>query len=116
MYGIVLYRGVYFGFYDSFRPMASNHFFSRFMLGYGVSLLAGLIAYPLSTISRRLILDAGNTSLKYSSVLQCARSIMKEKGIRGMWAGAGVNILHGITGSLSLILYDAVFRPIFYRK
>jgi solute carrier family 25 (adenine nucleotide translocator) protein 4/5/6/31 len=49
--GIVLYRGTYFGLYDSLRPLVpQNNFLASFLMGWGVTIIAGLATYPLDTI------------------------------------------------------------------
>ena len=64
--GIVVYRGCYFGFYDSLKPILLGDDASialSFMLGYGVTVASGLISYPVDTIRRRMMM----TSVRLSS-------------------------------------------------
>merc|ERR1719225_2623306 len=54
--GIVVYRGCYFGFYDTLKPMLLGEdagLLSSFLLGYAVTVTAGLCSYPIDTIRRR---------------------------------------------------------------
>ncbi len=51
--GVVLYRGAYFGLYDTFSDvdlMKRAGFFGKFALGYAVTVIAGLVSYPFDTI------------------------------------------------------------------
>jgi len=53
--GIVVYRGLYFGVYDSLKPVVlvgalEGSFLASFFLGWGVTVGAGLASYPLDTI------------------------------------------------------------------
>merc|ERR1711976_763062 len=50
--GIFVYRGFYFGLFDSFRLMLGNNasFLMTFALGYTVTVVAGLLSYPVDTI------------------------------------------------------------------
>merc|ERR1711972_490424 len=47
--GIVVYRGCYFGFYDTLKPVLLGDdagLASSFVLGYVVTVVSGLISYP----------------------------------------------------------------------
>merc|ERR1719325_468040 len=57
--GIIVYRGCYFGFYDTLKPMILGDDASlllSFCLGYGVTVAAGLASYPIDTIRRRMMM------------------------------------------------------------
>ena len=74
--GIVIYRGLYFGLFDTINPMMpkalKDNFYSNFAIGYGVTVLAGLASYPIDTIRRRMMMTSGE-AVKYSGSLDCAR-------------------------------------------
>ena len=66
--GIVVYRGLYFGMYDSFKPVVlvgplEGNFLASFLLGWGVTTGAGIASYPLDTIRRRMMMTSGEVSL-----------------------------------------------------
>merc|ERR1711907_855620 len=108
--GIIVYRGCYFGFYDSTKPMLltgsmADNFFLNFCLGYAVTVAAGLASYPLDTIRRRMMMTSGE-AVKYSSSLQCARVIMANEGMKSFFKGAGANILRGVAGAGVLAGFD----------
>ena len=51
--GIFIYRGMYFGLYDSLKPILLGDdasVFLSFFLGWGVTVTAGLMSYPIDTI------------------------------------------------------------------
>ena len=51
--GIFIYRGMYFGLYDSLKPILLGEnasVFLSFFLGWGVTVTAGLMSYPIDTI------------------------------------------------------------------
>jgi solute carrier family 25 (adenine nucleotide translocator) protein 4/5/6/31 len=55
--GIIVYRGLYFGLYDSLKPVVlvgplQGSFLASFGLGWGVTIIAGLASYPLDTLRR----------------------------------------------------------------
>merc|ERR1712227_476950 len=81
--GIFIYRGLYFGLYDSLKPILlpkDAGFFISFALGYAITVLASLGSYPIDTVRRRM-------------------SMMK---------GAGANILRGAAGAGVLAGFDSV--------
>jgi len=64
--GIIVYRGLYFGLYDSLKPVVlvgqlQGSFIASFLLGWGVTTGAGLASYPLDTIRRRMMMTSGGT-------------------------------------------------------
>merc|ERR1712061_923064 len=57
--GIFIYRGMYFGLYDSLKPLLLGdkpNAFLSFILGWGVTTVAGLGGYPIDTIRRRMMM------------------------------------------------------------
>ncbi|EGD78898.1 ADP/ATP translocator [Salpingoeca rosetta] len=109
--GIIVYRGFYFGLYDSLKPLLSEslqkNFMATFALGYGVTVLAGLASYPVDTIRRRMMMTSGE-AVKYKNSLDCAVQIMKAEGAGSFFKGAGANILRGIAGAGVLAGFDKV--------
>lgn len=108
--GIVVYRGCYFGFYDSLRPVVltgplQGSFIASFFLGWAVTIVAGLASYPLDTIRRRMMMTSGE-AVKYTSSFQCARVIYAKEGTKSFFKGAGANILRGIAGAGVLSGFD----------
>ena len=62
--GIVVYRGLYFGMYDSIKPVLlvgplEGNFLASFLLGWSVTTGAGIASYPLDTIRRRMMMTSG---------------------------------------------------------
>jgi solute carrier family 25 (adenine nucleotide translocator) protein 4/5/6/31 len=111
--GIVVYRGAYFGLYDtiSAQPeMRKLGFFGKFMLGYAVTTVAGLAAYPLDTIRRRMMMTSGKAGkgevAKYKNSIHATQIILKEKGVGAFFKGAGSNVLRGLAGALVLVGFD----------
>jgi len=107
--GIFIYRGLYFGLYDSVKPMLGEDpsFLFRFMLGYSVTVSAGLASYPIDTIRRRMMMTSG-TGVNYKSSMDCGMQIVKNEGVGSLFKGAGANILRGIGGSLVISGFDKV--------
>jgi len=107
--GIVVYRGCYFGFYDSLKPMLGaqyqDNFLATFALGWIVTISAGLASYPLDTIRRRMMMTSGE-KVKYKSSLDCGMQVIKAEGVKSLFKGAGANILRGIAGAGVLAGFD----------
>jgi len=107
--GIVVYRGFYFGIFDTVRPLLHGYdnFAAKFALGYSVTVLSGLISYPLDTIRRRMMMTSGE-AVKYSGSFDCAVQIMKAEGFMSFFKGAGANILRGLAGAGVLAGFDSL--------
>lgn len=108
--GIFVYRGFYFGLYDTIMPFfpEDTGVFIRFCVGYCVTVLAGLASYPIDTIRRRMMMTSGNAALQYSSSFACAAAIMRDEGFTSYFKGAGANILRGVAGAGVLAGFDKV--------
>merc|ERR1711972_805576 len=107
--GIVVYRGFYFGLYDTISPLMGGDasFVFKFCLGYAVTVSAGLLSYPIDTIRRRMMMTSG-AAVKYNGSLYCTMQILKTDGITAFFKGAGANILRGMAGAGVLAGFDVV--------
>lgn len=106
--GIIVYRGFYFGLYDTLRPMLLPEdagMASLFVLGYAVTVSAGIMSYPIDTIRRRMMMTSG-AAVKYNGSLDCAKQIMAAEGVGSFFKGAGANILRGCAGAGVLAGFD----------
>ncbi|CAI7600960.1 unnamed protein product [Penicillium bialowiezense] len=108
--GIVVYRGLYFGMYDSIKPVLlvgplEGSFLASFLLGWTVTTGAGVASYPLDTVRRRMMMTSGE-AVKYSSSMDAARQIIAKEGVKSLFKGAGANILRGVAGAGVLSIYD----------
>lgn len=117
--GIVIYRGLYFGIFDSIKPILPKNLkdslFANFLLGWGVTVGAGLASYPIDTIRRRMMMTSGEGE-KYSGSIDCARKILANEGWKSFFKGAAANILRGVAGAGVLALYDKLQVLVFGRK
>jgi len=111
--GIFVYRGLYFGLYDTVRPMfpETTGVFTSFILGYGVTVSAGIMSYPIDTIRRRMMMTSGQ-AVKYSGSLDAARHILVNEGVTSFFKGAGANVLRGMAGAGTLAGFDE-FKKIY---
>src|ERR1700753_2621393 len=95
--GIVVYRGLYFGMYDSIKPVVlvgslEGNFLASFLLGWTVTTGAGVASYPLDTVRRRMMMTSGE-AVKYKGSFDAFGQILAKEGVRSLFKGAGANIL-----------------------
>jgi len=115
--GIVVYRGLYFGMYDSIKPVVlvgplEGNFLASFALGWAVTTGAGLASYPLDTIRRRMMMTSG-AKVHYANMMDAGRQIIAAEGVKSLFKGAGANILRGVAGAGVLSLYDKMQELMF---
>jgi len=106
--GIVVYRGCYFGFYDTLKPIVlgeNPNLMASFLLGYVVTISSGLVSYPIDTIRRRMMMTSGE-AVKYKGSIDCTKQIIANEGFMSMMKGAGANILRGVAGAGVLSGFD----------
>ncbi|CAI9268533.1 unnamed protein product [Lactuca saligna] len=118
--GIIVYRGLYFGMYDSLKPVLltgslQDSFFASFGLGWVITIGAGLASYPIDTVRRRMMMTSGE-AVKYKSSLDAFSQIIKKEGSKSLFKGAGANILRAVAGAGVLAGYDKLQVIVFGKK
>jgi len=106
--GIFIYRGMYFGMFDTLKPLLlgdTPNVGLSFLLGWAVTITAGLMSYPIDTIRRRMMMTSGG-GVKYKGSIDCGIQILKNEGFMSMMKGAGANILRGVAGAGVLAGFD----------
>jgi len=106
--GIFIYRGMYFGMFDTLKPILvgdGGNVGLSFLLGWGVTVTAGLMSYPIDTIRRRMMMTSGGGA-KYKGSIDCGTQILKNEGFMSMMKGAGANVLRGVAGAGVLAGFD----------
>ncbi|KAG7368776.1 mitochondrial carrier protein [Nitzschia inconspicua] len=117
--GSVVYRLLYLGGYDAMKNEwqfwqaqpgsgASMKWTERMFLAQFVSLSAGTICYPIDSVRRRMMMQAGKPLQEqlYHNSLQCFQHVWKSEGARGFFLGFGPNVFRSIGGALALVAYD----------
>eukprot|EP00850_Spirogloea_muscicola_P023228 SM000340S12918 [mRNA] locus=s340:61511:63739:+ [translate_table: standard] len=117
--GIIVYRGLYFGMYDSLKPVVltgnlEGSFLASFLLGWGITIGAGLASYPIDTVRRRMMMTSGQ-AVKYKSSMDAFSQIMAKEGVSSLFKGAGANILRAVAGAGVLAGYDQL-QLLFFGK
>lgn len=115
--GIIPYRGVYFGLYDSLsgiNPLKKEKgilgLASKFVIAQFTAISAGYASYPFDTVRRRLQMQSEKPKSEwlYSGTVDCFSKIMKEEGVAAMFKGAGANALRTVGSALVLVLYGEI--------
>ncbi|XP_073054919.1 ADP,ATP carrier protein, mitochondrial-like [Primulina eburnea] len=118
--GIIVYRGLYFGMYDSLKPVVltgslQDSFFASFALGWLITNGAGLASYPIDTVRRRMMMTSGE-AVKYKSSMDAFAQILKNEGAKSLFKGAGANILRAVAGAGVLAGYDKLQMVVLGKK
>ncbi|XP_052114404.1 ADP,ATP carrier protein ER-ANT1 [Arachis duranensis] len=108
--GITMYRGMYFGIYDTVKPIIlvgpfEGNFFASFFLGWSITTSAGVCAYPFDTLRRRMMLTSGQPN-KYYNARHAFREIVRQEGFLALFRGVTANMLLGVAGAGVLAGYD----------
>ncbi|CAN1296873.1 ADP,ATP carrier protein ER-ANT1 [Linum perenne] len=113
--GITLYRGMYFGIYDTVKPillvgsLEQGNFLASFFLGWSITTVSGVCAYPFDTVRRRMMLTSGQPN-KYRNAVHALREIVRVEGFAALFRGVTANMLLGVAGAGVLAGYDQLQR------
>jgi len=123
--GIIPYRGVYFGLYDSLReknPYKNGNdltaIVSRFAVAQFTAITAGYASYPFDTVRRRLQMQSEKPKEQwvYKGTFDCFTKILKEEKWTSLFKGAGANALRTVGSAMVLVLYDSLQNYFGLRK
>ncbi|GKV25189.1 hypothetical protein SLEP1_g34659 [Rubroshorea leprosula] len=112
--GITMYRGMYFGIYDTMKPIIlvgplEGNFFASFLLGWSITTVSGVCAYPFDTVRRRMMLTSGQP-VKYRNSIHALQEIICLEGFTALFRGVTANMLLGMAGAGVLAGYDQLHR------
>jgi len=117
--GIIPYRGVYFGLFDSLtgiNPYANApgamRILSTFMVAQFTAISAGYASYPFDTIRRRLQMQSERPKAEwtYAGTSDCFSKIVKNEGASALFKGAAANALRTVGSAMVLVLYSEITR------
>lgn len=121
LWGSVLHRLLYLGGYDVIKNELLHHkggdtcspplsVGERYAIAQGVSIAAGTFCYPIDSVRRRLMMQAGKPQEErlYHGSLHCFREIWAKEGLRGFYLGLTPNLVRSIGGALMLVAYDVL--------
>jgi solute carrier family 25 (mitochondrial adenine nucleotide translocator), member 4/5/6/31 len=111
--GIIMYRASYFGAFDTgkivlFSDFKKSNILYQWGFAQVVTVGAGIASYPLDTVRRRLMMNAGKKGAEsmYDGTMDCFKKILKNEGPGAFFKGCLSNILRGTGGALVLVFYD----------
>jgi solute carrier family 25 (adenine nucleotide translocator) protein 4/5/6/31 len=116
--GIIPYRGVYFGLFDTLSGLNpyqkdSNNITragSKFVCAQTSAIAAGYASYPFDTVRRRLQMQSEKPQEEwvYKGTADCFAKIMKDEGTGALFKGAGANALRTVGAAMVLVLYSEI--------
>ena len=115
--GIIPYRGVYFGLYDTAREqnpykndLGAVGIVSKFFIAQLVAITAGYASYPFDTVRRRLQMQAEKPRSEwlYQGTMDCFTKVAQKEGMGAFFKGAGANALRTVGSAMVLVLYDQI--------
>merc|ERR1712121_328593 len=105
--GIIIYRAIYFGAYDTAKEMFENPgIVTRFAIAQTVAAGSVSIAYPFDTVRRRLMMMSGEGEKMYSGTVDCWRKIVQQEGGKALFKGNFTNVIRSFGCALVLVMYD----------
>jgi solute carrier family 25 (adenine nucleotide translocator) protein 4/5/6/31 len=109
VFGIFMYRGLYFGVYDSAKPVVmkkDDSIVKKFFFAQFCVIFSETLAYPTDTVKRMLMLQSNKKEVMYTGAFDCVSKVYKKDGISGFWKGNVSNMMRSVGSSLCLVLYD----------
>ena len=86
---IAPYSAVQFGVYERMRKVTQDSAFPRPVISMATGAVSGVMAvvvtYPLDVTRAHLTIQV--TDIKYKGVIDCAKSVVKQKGLYGLYQG-----------------------------
>jgi solute carrier family 25 (adenine nucleotide translocator) protein 4/5/6/31 len=107
--GIIIYRAIYFGAYDTAKGMIDNpSILTKFGIAQVVAMGSVTVSYPFDTVRRRLMMMSGEGEKMYSGTMDCWKKIIKDEGAKALFKGNFTNVLRSIGCALVLVGYDEI--------
>ena len=116
--GIIPYRGVYFGLFDTINELnpfrESDNTIMRLASTFAgaqvTAISAGYASYPFDTVRRRLQMQSNKPKEEwiYEGTLDCFQKIAANEGMGAFFKGAGANALRTVGSALVLVLYGEI--------
>ncbi|KAM0046906.1 putative mitochondrial carrier protein [Helianthus debilis subsp. tardiflorus] len=91
----------------------------RFVSGFGAGVIEALvIVTPFEVVKIRLQQQKGLSPdlLKYKGPIHCARLIIREEGLRGLWSGAAPTVMRNGTNQAVMFTAKNTYDKLLWRK
>lgn len=115
--GVVVYRGLQMGMFDTFmglNPYQMDKGIKGIVGAFIAAQVAGVAArpfnYPFDTVRRRLQMESEKPPAErhYNGTLDCVKKIILEEGIGGLYKGIIADIVRGAGAAFVLVGYDRI--------
>jgi len=113
--GIIAYRGVQFGTFDTIMglnpykdDLGMMGMVSTFASAQTAVLASALVTYPFDTVRRRLQMESEKAveDRMYKGTFHCVQVIAAKEGVSALYKGFIANALRTVGAALVLVLYD----------
>eukprot|EP00285_Hemiselmis_virescens_P015434 CAMPEP_0173393044 /NCGR_PEP_ID=MMETSP1356-20130122/21879_1 /TAXON_ID=77927 ORGANISM="Hemiselmis virescens, Strain PCC157" /NCGR_SAMPLE_ID=MMETSP1356 /ASSEMBLY_ACC=CAM_ASM_000847 /LENGTH=297 /DNA_ID=CAMNT_0014350993 /DNA_START=26 /DNA_END=919 /DNA_ORIENTATION=+ len=106
--GIIVYRAIYFGAYDTAKAMMDKPTLAtKFAVAQVVAIVSVSVSYPFDTVRRRLMMMSGETGVRmYSGTVDCWKKILKDEGAAAFFKGNFANVIRSFGCAMVLVMYD----------
>jgi len=115
--GIVVYRGLQLGMFDSImglNPYQKDLGVKGFVSGFFAAQIAGIAArpfnYPFDTVRRRLQMESEKPmeARMYKGTIHCATTIVKTEGFFALYKGLMADIIRGGFAAMVPLIYEKI--------
>jgi solute carrier family 25 citrate transporter 1 len=108
-------------FQTAFKDSETGHISNkgRLLSGFGAGVLEALIIVtPFEVVKIRLQQQKGmsHDDLKYKGPIHCAKTIIRQDGVRGLWAGATPTVMRNGTNQAAMFTAKNAFDNILWNK
>eukprot|EP01065_Artemidia_motanka_P046965 TRINITY_DN7239_c0_g2_i1.p2 TRINITY_DN7239_c0_g2~~TRINITY_DN7239_c0_g2_i1.p2 ORF type:complete len:310 (+),score=110.49 TRINITY_DN7239_c0_g2_i1:64-993(+) len=119
--GIIAYRGVQFGTFDTIvglNPYKNDLGIMGMVSTFGAAqtavLASAMVTYPFDTVRRRLQMESEKAmeDRMYKGTLNCVSVIARTEGVSALYKGFVANALRTVGAALVLVLYDTAQKTI----
>uniref|UniRef100_A0A1I7ZAU0 ADP/ATP translocase n=1 Tax=Steinernema glaseri TaxID=37863 RepID=A0A1I7ZAU0_9BILA len=106
----IVTRAIFFGIFDSVRNTMYDdpkqmQFAMSFLLSQACLIVSGITCYPLDTVRRRLMMQAGREVKLYKNTFDCWSQMIRKEGLSAFYKGVATNSLRSTSGALIISVY-----------
>ncbi|EFO89732.1 hypothetical protein CRE_07387 [Caenorhabditis remanei] len=106
---VIASRAIFFGIFDSIRTSVKDPKSLNFAACWAIAQVSittsGMMCYPLDTVRRSMMMQAGKKVKQYTSTKDCWKTLYKKDGFNGFYRGALTNSLRSTGGALIITFY-----------
>eukprot|EP01084_Bolivina_argentea_P220801 374126_1 len=103
---VMIYRGMYFGLYDTLNSLLfdnkTSHFAMSFILSYITTSIASTAVYPVAYIDKRM----DSRIIRNNGIIDNVAYIIRKEGISALYKGCKPFGIHNVNGAGTLVVFD----------